>query len=172
MTKFLLLPLYYLLLATGAVWAATPAPQLPDTCPDLSKVDGFFNPLYWQINLQPLADAGQLQTNTNIVKLQGNFQSVIWSNYVMCNYVNSAQGNFSLQSKFVVAQPPQPSASTLVISNKGWRTAGYVILCTSTDPRDCVFQATMMIPAKPITSSSSDLQLQQPQDSLPHVPTN
>jgi hypothetical protein len=161
-TKFRQLAISWLLfLATSAVWAqTTPAPQLPSTCPDLST-DGFFNPEFWQINLQPLANAGQLQTDTTITHMPNStFQSALWANYVTCDYNSATQGSFNLQSKFNTAPPQQ--------INSHWQTVGYVVLCTSSDPKDCAFQATMMIP-KP--KAPSDLQIQQ-QDSLPHVPTD
>lgn len=163
---------YLLLIMSGIALAQTPpAPLLPSVCPDLSKSGSVFDPAFWQIQLRPLANAGQLQTNTQITKMQGAFQSAIWSHYVVCNYSSRLQGNFSLQSKFVTVQPSLPSASTLVISNKGWRTVGYVILCTSADAKDCPFKATYLVPQQRLQQKPSDLNI-QPQDTLPHVPTN
>lgn len=161
--------LYCLLFISVSAAAQTAAPQLPGICPDLSK-DGMFNPVFWQIQLQPLANEGQLQTNLNINKMQGDFQGVIWSHYVVCNYVDKSQTGFSLKSKFITTQPSLPSATTLTVSNKGWQSAGYVILCTSTDPKDCPFQATYLMQQTP-ASQSSDLLIQQP-DKLPHAPTD
>src|SRR4051812_32041954 len=111
----------FLLLASSAVWAqTTPPPQLPGTCPDLNT-SSFFNPDYWQINLQPLANNGQLQTNTQISNMPNStFQSAIWSNDVTCNYNSATAGTFSLQSKFNAAFPQQ--------TNLHWQTVGYVVI--------------------------------------------
>lgn len=108
-TKFskFLISCLLILIMEGAEAQSAPPPQLPGTCPDLSK-DGFFNPEFWQINLQPLANAGQLQTDTSVTRMPNStFQSTIWTNYVTCNYNSATQGSFSLQSKFNVSQPQQ-----------------------------------------------------------------
>lgn len=136
----------FLLVSSSALaWAQQPA--LPTICPDLSK-NSSFNPYFWQITLAPLGDAGQLQPNTNIASQSGTFQSALWSNYVQCNYTNSQQGDFNLKSKFVT-QAPQTNA------NSRWQVVGSLTICTSTDPRDCTFTPTRMIPTTPTTPNST-----------------
>jgi hypothetical protein len=144
-----------LLCCIGAAKAATPAPKLPSICPDLSKAGSTFNPGYWQIKLPAMAHAGMLNQNSNITQITGSFTSIIWSNYVICNYSN-AEGEFNLQSKFYVQQPvlheadlrdKAALAQAASADKPRWQNVAYLLLCTSADPRDCPFIPLKMLPA-------------------------